>query len=85
MLRVTETYAGYKVKIKNGFMEYGRFLNLEVSDNLWITSFNANIGADIPLDKYNMLSINAGYNFASPRSFDFDGASFSIGWKRFFK
>ncbi|MCX5768831.1 MAG: hypothetical protein NTZ09_00950 [Candidatus Hydrogenedentes bacterium] len=84
-LRVTETYASYKAKAKCGFTDFTRFLNLELSDRWWVTTFNANLGADIPLNKQNALALNAGYNVACTQGFDFDGAAFTVGWKHYFK
>jgi len=83
--RLTETYSGYKAKAKGGFTKFSHFLNLDLKDNWWVTSFNANLGADIPMNKYNALTLNAGYNFAFSRDFDFDGAAFTVGWKHYFK
>ncbi len=83
-LRLTENYAGFKAKVKAGF-DGLQFLDLELDDTWWVTSFNANIGADIPMDKRNALVLNAGYNFAFSRGFDFDAAAFTVGWKHYFK
>ena len=84
-LRLTETYAGYKVKVKGGFTDFSPILNLKMNDNWWVTSFNGNIGADIPLDKRNALSLNAGYNLSFTQAFDFDGSEVTVGWKHYFK
>jgi hypothetical protein len=84
-LRVTETYASYTAKIKGGFTDSTRFLNLELDDRWWVTTFNANVGADIPLNTRNALVLNAGYNIACTQGFDFDGAAFTVGWKHYFK
>lgn len=84
-LRVTETYASYRAKAKAGFTDFTRFLNLELSDRWWVTTFNANLGADIPLSRRDALALNAGYNVACTQGFDFDGAAFTVGWKHYFK
>ena len=84
-LTLTHTYAGYKVKATAAFAEGPNFLNFEQEDNWWVTSFNANIAADIPFNKRNALSLNAGYSFAFQKGYDFDAAAFTIGWKRYFR
>jgi hypothetical protein len=84
-LRLTETYAGYQAKVKAKFGDMPNFLNLELNDDWWVPTFNANIGADIPLDEKSTLSLNFGYNIAFKRGYDFDGPEFTVGWKRFFK
>ena len=82
--RLTHSYAGYKVKVKAAFGEHPDFLDLKLKDNWWVTSFNPNIGADIPINKHNDLILNAGYSFAFTKGYDFDGAGFTIGWKHYF-
>jgi hypothetical protein len=83
--RMTETKAGFEAKAKAGFTDVTHLVDLDLKDNWWVTSLNANIGADIPLSKRNALSVNAGYNFALTRGFDFDAAAFTVGWKHYFK
>lgn len=82
-LRLTENFAGFKAKAKAEFPLY-RFVTVELKDEWRVTSFNANIGVDIPIDNDDALVLNAGYNFAFSRSFDFDAAAYTIGWKRYF-
>lgn len=82
--RLTESYAGYKAKAKAGLKPFPNFLNLEVKDNWWVTAFNINVGADIPINKRNLLVLNAGYNFSFSRAFDFDAVAVTVGWKRYF-
>lgn len=84
-LRLTENYAGFKAKAKAGFIDGTHFLDLKLDDTWWVTSFNANIGADIPMNERNALVVNAGYNFAFSRGFDFDAAAFTVGWKHYLK
>ena len=84
-LRVTETRAGYRAKVKNSLTPHLRFLTLEMSDTWQFTSFNANIGADIPVNTRNAFSVNVGYNVSSKRGYDFDGATVTFGWKHYFK
>lgn len=81
--RLTETYASYRVKVKNGFIPGVHVLNLELSDNWWVPSFNVNLGADIPIDAHNALTVNGGYNFSFSKDHDFDGAAFTVAWKRY--
>lgn len=83
-LRLTESYAGYKAKAKAGLKPFPNFLNLEVKDHWWVTAFNINIGADIPINERNLLVLNAGYNFSFSRAYDFDAVAVTVGWKRYF-
>ncbi len=82
--RLTETHAGFKVKAKAGFGSIYNFLDFKLKDDWWVTSVNANLGLDIPWNNRNVMSLNAGYNFACTRGFDFSGPAITIGWKRFF-
>jgi hypothetical protein len=84
-LRLTETSAGYRAKAKSGFTEYTHLLDVNLTDHWWVATFNANLGADVPVDDDNAISLNAGYNFAFKRGFDFDGPAFTVGWKHYFK
>jgi hypothetical protein len=83
--RVTETYAGFKAKVKVGFTDFTHIVDLTLKDHWWVTTFNANIGADIPLDRRNALTLNVGYNRSLTQAFDFDGGEFTVGWKHYFK
>lgn len=84
-LRLTQNYASFEAKVKAGFGKSTHLLDLELNDNWWVTSFNANVGAEIPVDERNALSLNAGYNFAFTRGFDFDATALTVGWKYYFK
>ncbi len=84
-LHFTETWAGYRVKVKAGFTEHTNFLSLKLRDKWQVPGINTNVGVDIPLGKKDALSMNAGYNFALKRSFDFDAVAISLGWKHYFK
>jgi hypothetical protein len=84
-LRFTETYAGYKAKIKNGFFKSAHFLDIHLSDSWWVPTSNINVGVDIPLNNRSALTMNVGYNIAFSRGVDFSGMEFTVGWKHFFK
>lgn len=83
--RLTENYAGYKVKAKAGLTNYTHFLNLDLEEHWWVTTYNMNIGVDIPVNADNALVLNAGYNISFSRGYDFDGTAFTVGWKHYFK
>ncbi len=82
---MTENYAGYKVKAKAGLTNYTHFLNLDLEEHWWVTTYNMNIGVDIPVNADNALVLNAGYNISFSRGYDFDGTAFTVGWKHYFK
>ena len=84
-LRFTETYATYRVKAQARFADFPNFLDVKLKDAWWVPSINANVGVDIPLDRHNVLTFNAGYNFSMKRAYDFDGVAITAGWKHFFK
>lgn len=83
-LRFTETYATYHAKVKAGFKPFGHILDHKLSDSWLIPSCNVNAGIDIPLGPADVFVLNAGYNFACYRKFDFDAAVFTVGLRRFF-
>jgi hypothetical protein len=84
-LRFTETYAGYQVKAKGSFIDGVHFMNIELHENWWVPTVNANVGADIPITRHSAISVNAGYNTSFKRGIDFDGPEFTVGWRHFFK
>ncbi len=83
-LRFTENYAGYRAKTNAAFPAM-RLFEVDLKDNWWVAGLNANLGADVPLSERDALTLNAGYNFALTRGFDFDAAAFTLGWKHYFK
>ncbi len=83
--RLTENYAGYKVKAKAGLTNFTKFLNLDLKEYWWVTTYNMNIGVDIPVNECNALVLNAGYNISFSRGYDFDGMAFTVGWKHYFR
>ena len=83
--RLTWTYATYRVKVKAGFKPLGNLINLEQSDAWLLPSINTNVGLDVPFNKRNCLSLNAGYNFFADRQYDFGGPSFTVAWKHYLR
>ncbi len=83
--RLTWTYAAYDAKAKVGFKPLGTLVQVQVSDHWVLPSLNLCMGADMPLTKQSLVSVNAGYNFFEDREFDFEGFAFTVGWKRFFR
>ncbi len=83
--RYTWTHATYDVKVKLGFNPIRNLLNVGLHDDWTIPSVGGVVGVDIPLTKRSVLSLNASANKFSDQELDFDGPSFTIAWKRFFR
>jgi hypothetical protein len=83
--RVMWTYATYRAKVKAGLKPFPNILNLELDDSWFIPSVNINVGADIPLNKQSSFFVNAGYNYFDTQDFDFEGPSYTVGLKWFFR
>ncbi|MFA7693106.1 MAG: hypothetical protein WCX86_09435 [Candidatus Hydrogenedentales bacterium] len=82
--RLTQNYAGYKVKAKAQLSPLPKFLNFQQRENWWVTTLNLNIGADIPINERNVFVLNGGYNFSFHRAYDFNGVAITAGWKHYF-
>ncbi|MCC6490561.1 MAG: hypothetical protein IT364_23955 [Candidatus Hydrogenedentes bacterium] len=83
--RFTWTNATYEAKVKVGFKPFDNFLNYKEDDEWLLPSASANIGVDVPLNKRSQISINASYNRFNDERDDFEGPSYTIIWKRYFK
>lgn len=83
--RLTWTHATYDAKIKAGLKPFGNLVDLRQSDSWLLPSLNLDIGADVPLTKRSVLTVNAGYTFFEDRAYDFAGPAYTIGWKYFFR
>ncbi|MCC6698057.1 MAG: hypothetical protein IT365_20715 [Candidatus Hydrogenedentes bacterium] len=83
--RLTWTNATYEAKVKVGFKPFDNFLNYKEDDEWILPSASANIGVDVPLNKRSQVSINASYNRFNDERDDFEGPSYTIIWKRYFK
>jgi len=79
------TYATFNSKTKLGFKPLPNFLNIELSDSWFLPSLNLNAGLDIPVGPRSQLSIGGGYTFFWKQEFDFEGASYTLAWKYFFR
>jgi len=73
------------VKARLGFGPGTNLLTIKLDDAWTLPSMNVNAGVDIPLDARNALFVNAGYNFFADQQTDFEGWSFTLGYKRFFR
>jgi hypothetical protein len=82
--RYTCTYASYEVKVKVGFEPFDNIVGLTLDDAWWVSSVGANLGFDTPITKRTHLTCNAGYNFFLDRAWDFEGAAYTLGVKRYF-
>lgn len=83
--RLTWTNATYEAKVKVGFKPFDNFLNYKEDDEWLLPSVSANIGVDVPLNKRSQISLNASYNRFDDERDDFEGPSYTIIWKRYFK
>ena len=83
--RLTWTNATYEAKVKVGFKPFDNILNYKEDDEWLLPSASANIGVDVPLSKRSQVSFNASYNRFNEERQDFEGPSYTIIWKRFFK
>jgi len=82
--RLTWTYATFDAKVKLG-VPLGNFLNIELSDSWFLPSLNLNVGVDVPVNRRNVLTFNAGYNFFWEEEQDFGGTAFTVALKHFFR
>lgn len=82
---LTWTNATYEAKVKVGFKPFDNFLNYKEDDEWLLPSASANIGVDVPMNKRSQISINASYNRFNDKRDDFEGPSYTIIWKRYFK
>lgn len=83
--RLTWTDATYRAKVKVGFKPFDNLIDYEESDEWLLPSFSPNVGIDVPLSKRSQLSFNASYNYFKDEREDFEGPSYTIIWKRFFR
>lgn len=83
--RVTLTYATYDAKVKVGFKPLPNLINLDLHDAWLLPSLSPTAGVDIPLDRLSLLSLSASYNVFWEQERDFEGAAYTISWKRFFR
>lgn len=84
-LSLTWTYATYNAKIKVGFKPLPNIVNLELEDAWTIPSISPRVGLDVPLTPRTQIGFDAGYNFFADEKQDFEGPSYTIAWKYFFK
>lgn len=83
--RLTWTYAGFNAKVKLDLWPVGTIAQVKINDSWAIPSINVNAGFDIPISRNHALVFNAGYNFFRDQQQDFDGASFTVAWRYFFR
>lgn len=83
--RLTWTYAGFNAKVKLDLWPAGTIFQFKLDDSWAIPSINVNAGFDIPISRSHALVFNAGYNFFRDQKQDFDGASFTVAWRYFFR
>lgn len=82
--RLTYTYALYEAKVKMGFKPFRNFVNIKLDNEWGIPSYGPAVGFDMPLTKNSLLSVNGSYQWFTDREYDFNAASLTIAWKRFF-
>jgi hypothetical protein len=83
--RYTWTYATYDAKVKVGFQPFGSAIQYSQSDSWLLPSVNVNVGADVPISKRGVFTMNAGYTFFRDREYDFAGWNYTIGYKWYFR
>lgn len=82
---MTWTYATFRAQIKLGFSPFRDVLNLELSDAWYVPSIGAHAGLEIPMNEKNSIVFGGGYSFFLKQEEDFQGASFTINWNRYFR
>ncbi|MBI2423655.1 MAG: hypothetical protein HYV27_12570 [Candidatus Hydrogenedentes bacterium] len=84
-VRATWTHAFFTAKVKVGFQPVIPLVSLRLKDSWDLWSVNFNGGLDVPLTQRSVFTMNGGYNFFEGETGDFNSASFTFGWKYYFR
>jgi hypothetical protein len=81
---VTVTHATFEAELDLRLEPLPRLL-VKLEDNWTIPSLNAHLALDVPLGQRHTLSMNGGYTWFKDQKDDFEGFSFSITVRHFFR
>ncbi len=86
-LSTTIVQADYKAKVKIGLDKLPWIPNIGVTltDEWLLQSYKTRVGLEIPINRRNVLSFDAAYNFFEDVQYDFNGPIFSVVWQHYWE
>ncbi|HOD95599.1 MAG TPA: hypothetical protein PLY90_04355 [Candidatus Hydrogenedentes bacterium] len=83
-IRINYNRTGYDARARMALGWFNRGVAVHLHNHWALPGITLVAGFDIPLNKRNVMAINAGYTWFKKQTHDFDGPAFTLAWKYFF-
>lgn len=84
-LSTTLLEADYKAKVRIGFGNVLPNIGIDLTDKWYLQSYKTRVGLEVPINRRNVLSFDAAYNWFEDLQYDFNGPIFSVIWQHYWE